>query len=461
MRLSRRAILTAGAATAAGLAAPALARGGARPNVLLITVDELSWGALAAHGALGVATPNLDGLIARGVSFNRSYCSDPACSPSRASWLTGREAIEHGVLLNGLPQRPGLPEVGGWLREQGGYDTFHIGKWHVLPREAALGFTVLHEGNQIGEQGDIATAQSAVAFLNNRRGRTPFFLSVNFLNPHDICAWLRFPHPTQEWAALSLDPAELPALPPSFATPAREPALLRLRKRSSARAWTEPVWRLYLWTYMRQVEMMDGAVGRVLDALALSRFSNNTLLLFTSDHGELLGEHRLLGKSAPYEGAMRVPLVAAWPGRIGPGIDATRLVSGVDLFPTLCDYAGVAPPPALSGRSLRPILEGQPIQWRANLGASCTVDGRIFYEDRYKYVSYRGDDVDLLFDLEADPQELNDLSERPEHAPLREHLRAGLARWEAALDADPTASSDFATLAARLATPQEDGDDPL
>ena len=119
-------------------------------------------------------------------------------------------------------------------------------------------------------------------------------------------------------------------------------------------AWCERMWQYYVWSYYRQVEMVDAAIGRILDALENSPHAGNTLVAFTSDHGDAMGRHRLVHKLSLYDPAVRVPMIVAWPGQVAENhVDRTHLVSGFDLTPTLCDYAGTAAPPEMRGRSLR------------------------------------------------------------------------------------------------------------
>ena len=164
--LRRTALTTAAALSGAALSgavawpAPAVPRN-RPPNLLFINVDQMSACAMPQFGGSHVETPHVDRLTQRGTSFELSHCADPLCSPSRACWFTGRAPTEHGVLFNdlGFRLRPEIPDLGDWLR-RAGYETFHVGKWHIPGREVGDSFHVLHEGSTIGDHGDAANSRA-------------------------------------------------------------------------------------------------------------------------------------------------------------------------------------------------------------------------------------------------------------------------------------------------------------
>ena len=422
--VSRRVFLktaAAGAATAAALrtppvgsqslwAAPAVARK-RPPNLLFINVDQLSHFALPQFGCTQVQTPNLDRLARRGTSFELSHCANPLCSPSRACWFTGRATSEHAMVFNdaGLTLRPEIPDLGAWLRHTG-YETFYVGKWHIPGRDVDDSFHVFHEACAVGEHSDTAISRSCEAFLANRSSSTPFFLTAGLMNPHDCCGWVGLNKDSPaEFRYPGIEP-QLPPLPANFKFDVREPEFLvshlRHGQENFNKNWSEMVWRYYIWSYYRQVEMVDASIGRILDALENSPHAANTLLVFTSDHGDAMGCHRLFHKLSCYEHAIRVPMIVSWPGEVAEKhIDSTHLVSGLDLAPTLCDYAGTAAPPDMRGLSLRGLIEQPSRSWRDYLVSDCFVIGRMVRSARYKYIAYQGDKTDQLFDLGSDPDE--------------------------------------------------------
>ena len=214
------------------------------------------------------------------------------------------------------------------------------------------------------------------------------------------------------------------------------------------------MWQYYAWSYLRQLEMVDAALGRILDALDNSPHAGNTLVVFSSDHGDAQGRHRLIHKQSLYDPAVRVPLIVSWPGHIAENrVDRTHLVSGFDLAPTLCDYAGTPPPPDVRGRSLRAVIEGGNPAWRDYVVAHNYVVGRMVRSPRYKYIAYQGDQTEQLFDMADDPHETRNLALDPAAAgPLAEHRRMA-AEWEGQLK--PAAAPPGGWLSRILGAPSQ------
>jgi len=416
-----------------------------RPNLLLIITDQQHIDTIAAGGCRHVQTPALDRLARRGVSFTRSYTANPVCSPARSAIFTGRTTTETGVYVNGKHIRPGMPNLGEWFSEHTDYETLYAGKWH-LPRthqNEIEGFTVLHTGiGGQGNLGDTGTSRACEAYLRNRTAQRPFLLVASFLQPHDICEWLRIntANPDRLRYPELLD--ELPALPDNFEFDTREPQYLNETRRTRDPAkggWGRQQWRYYLWSYYRHIEMVDGEVGRLLQAIEETGEAENTVIVFTSDHGEGLARHQMVRKSSPYDEASRVPLLVSWPGHVSEDrTDAAHLVTGMDIMPTLCDYAEIEPPPAVRGKSLRPLLEGKPISWHDYIVTEMPGNrARLVRTERYKYVSYANDPVDLLFDMRDDPGETKNLAADPQYASVVADHRTLLRQWESRLDVVP------------------------
>lgn len=441
--LSRRRLLQGAAAP---LAAASCARlGEAAPNIVVILTDQQHLETIAARGAGHVRTPALDELARRSTSFALSYCANPLSSPSRSALLTGRMPSETGVTDNGLAVRAGIPNLGQWFSENSDYETFYAGKWH-LPRafgRALSGFRPLPGG--IGGQGNLgdgAVSRACEDFLRLRVSQKPFLLVASFLQPHDICEWLRLNLRDPGKLRYPELAAQLPPLPENFAYDPNEPELVRRRRDEGEAAlgrWGLEHWRYYLWSYFRLVEMVDAEIGRILRALADTRRLKNTVVVLTSDHGEGLARHQTVRKNTPYDEAAKVPLLVSWPGVFPEDKqDTLNLVSGVDLVPTLCDCAGIDPPPRMAGRSLRPLLEGK-TSWpeRYLVGEIAPNAGRFVRSRRYKYVTFAGDPVRQLFDLERDPGETRNLVTDSEYASvLAEHQRL-LREWEGRLEPAP------------------------
>lgn len=413
------------------------------PNILFIHTDQQHGKVLSAHGCRHVATPNMDRLAARGVSFRLSYSANPVCCPARAVWFTGRPGSENGVVGNDKwPLLETIPDLGQWFTARG-YEAVYVGKWHVTGRPLHKSFTVLPGGHFIGQHGDGAVARAAVSFLMSYHSDKPFFLSLGFLQPHDICYWV-FAH-TAPLAELPFPAVadELPPLWDNWGFDPREPETFRARWRrgrawEQISQWPELQWRYYRWSYYRHVEMVDAQIGRVLEALEDSGLAENTVVVLSSDHGDGMGAHQLWQKNYFYEEAAQVPLVISWPGHFGEATqDRQHLVSGLDLAPTLCDVAGFDAPPKCRGRSLRPILEGRNVEWREFLVCEADITGRMVRTPEYKLITYQGDQTDQLFDMRSDPGEMHNLAFEARYGDVIEDLKKRLAEWESHLEPAP------------------------
>ncbi len=450
-RVSRRTFLRAGAtalgaltwAPATGITAPAVGTA-QRPNLLLIIVDQMNLDAMSALGNTHVHTPHLDRLAGRGTLFMESHSTNPVCSPARSSLLTGRMPVETGVTQNDIAIRDGLPNLGEWLHDRAGYETAYCGKWH-LPGSIFMrgfrGFRPLPGGGGQGAVDDGWISRTCTAYLRGyarRQATAPFLLVASYLQPHDICYWMINPDSlvsdTLPFPRLA---SQLPPLPPNHRSRPSGPERARTPYTRFAQ---DEQWRYYLYCYDRMVEMLDHDVGSLLDALDDTGLADHTLVLFTADHGDGAARHGNVQKWHPYDESMKVPCICALPGRVGSGVrDATHLVSGLDVMSTCCDYAGIAPPPQARGLSLRPLLEGAKVDWRESLVCEWQRLGRIVRTPRYKFVTYAGDPVEQLFDLQTDPWETTSLAAEPRCAAvLRDHRRL-LDEWNARLDVCPGA----------------------
>ncbi len=419
--------------------------GRATPNILLIITDQQHIDTISALGCRYSRTPAMDELARRGASFHNSYCADPVCSPSRSAIFTGRMPSETDVARNGRPIYRGIPNLGQWFREKSRYETYYAGKWH-LPRTYMAeipGFDVLPGGiGGQGNVGDSCVSRACEDFLWERSSSRPFLLVASFLQPHDICEWLRLnlrdpgalPYP-------ELAP-QLPELPPNFDYEPFEPRHLQRLRQSNEPArgqWSAEHWRYYMWSYYRHVEMVDGEVGRILQALEDTGRLSDTLVVFTSDHGEGLARHQMVRKSSSYEEAVKVPFLISWPGELPENRqEPEKLVSGVDIVPTLCDFAGIPPPPNQRGWSLRNALTGKGEHPREMLVVEIPADvGRVVRTPGYKYVTYAGDTLDQFFDMQRDPGETHNLAALSGVAAVIEDHRRLLREWEQMLRPAP------------------------
>ena len=407
-----------------------------RPNVLLITTDQQAALAVGAAGNPDLSTPAMDALGERGVRFERAYCTFPLCTPSRASLYTGRMPHEVGADYNNKPIAPECRarELGN-LMAAAGYDCAYGGKWHVPEIEIGDGHGFL----KICGFDDWSLADRCIEFLRAPRSR-PFFVVASFDNPHNICE-----HSRQQrlpWGPVPQVPVgECPNLPANFEVPAYEPYLIKQeRARKPGSELTEDEWRIYRHTYYRLIEKVDAGVARIMAALEAAGHGHDTLVIFTSDHGDGMGAHRWNQKWVLYDESTRIPLIIRPPAGCPALVDDEHLVSnGLDLLPTICDYAGVQQPLDLRGRSLRPLIAGEDgVEWRDHLvaetsfgpDAGAAQQGRMVRTSRYKYCMYgSGKNREQLFDMERDPGEMVNLAVEARYAGELAHHRALLNAW--------------------------------
>ena len=434
-----------------------------RPNLLLIITDQQHAGMMSCAGNKYVKTPALDGLAASGTRFERAYAANPVCVPSRVSMMTGRMPSFFGMRSNAESrnQAPAaaLGQAMGWVLRKAGYETFYGGKTHWLRgmTPKSIGFEEITRN----QREDLAKA--CAEFFQTKRDK-PFLLVASFINPHDICYMAIDDHTRSKGLAVMYPGSRIerqrlaealklpegvsreeffericPPLPANVEVPPLEPECIteqylraRTFRRYAREEWSDERWRMHRWAYCRLTEMVDAQIATVLDALSRSGLEENTVVVFTSDHGDLDAAHRLEHKSILYEEAARVPLIIRHQGVTQAGlVDEKHLISvGLDLIPTLCDFAGVDPPPDLVGRSVRPWTEGREVPaWRDRVVVESKA-GRMLRTDRFKYVVYQGGaHREQLIDLAEDPGEMVNLAEKPEYRDVLEEHRRGLRRW--------------------------------
>lgn len=402
-----------------------------RPNILFLHLDQLSLTALRAGGCPHVSTPNMDRLFERGTSFRHSCIANPVCTPSRTCWYTGLMSEEHGQLANEAEFNldPSVADIGP-LMQRGGYDSVYMGKWHIA-KPVERSFQLAFNGHEHGEVGDAYTARAAEAFLAGREGGKPFFLNVGLLNPHDSCMWAYTFSPSQP-AKFSLAQGmirQLPELPPNHYLSAHP--TFAIAADPTGGHWTDLDWRYYMYCYYRNVEMVDAEVGRIVQALENSRFADNTLLIFASDHGEGLAQHFHYGKATAMDHSVIAPLVLVDPTAQGRR-DTTHIVSSIDVTATICDYAGVDPLPGRRGLSLRPLVEGKDSPWRAYAASTTSLSReRIIRTTEHKLINDRVTGEYVLYDLVNDPWEMRNVAANPAYARALAKLRSAMDENEA------------------------------
>jgi len=438
------------------LAGVASAAGGHRPNLLLIVTDQQFGDAMSCRmGGRYLDTPAMDDLAANGMLFSRAYSSNPLCMPYRNSMFTGRYPHETRVTMNAQP-RGGLDPaefvcMGTYFRNAG-YETGYSGKWHLCFNQkdpSAHGFEIMR--SQIKDNHDAGVTDGAVQFLGRRHDK-PFLLVASYLNPHNICEWARRAAGREQKLTCGEigdppAPDRLPPAPANLAPPRNEPDGMTLMRRAyqvedgpfPVAKFTAEDWRRQRWGYYRMIEKVDAEIGRVLAALRATGQEGNTVVVFTSDHGECAGAHGFNQKTVFYEEAARVPLIVAWKGRTPAGTCDRLVNTGIDILPTLFECAGMGTAKGLPGRSLLPLALGRSVDgWRDHVvvqnhmvqsgevdGFKPTMEGRMVRTERYKYCLYsRGVRRESLVDMQADPGETNDLAADPKYRDaLLEHRR--------------------------------------
>jgi len=466
-----------------------------KPNLILIITDQQRYETIGALGYPHVDTPNLDRLVRDGVSFSNCHVTSPSCGPSRASLFTGQFPHSSGVQRN----NDRWPRT--WIEDlnRHGYYCVNIGKMHADPYVAMHGFherfIVENKQRRLAEplwsgnprvfedewdkalavrgferpekpdyvnlpdaaerQGcyewklpedlhpDVFVGELALRWIDRAPEvpGEPLFLQIGFPGPHgpyDPIERYAKPYLKQELPLLSVTDAELDAQPST---------LKALRERFIERSPDSVVFnphapldqrqrqRAY---YLANMTMIDEQVGRILQRLEERGMLDDSVVMFTSDHGDTLGDHGLVEKWSMYDSAVRVPLVVHSPKWYEGNRTVDALTQWFDIGPTLLGLAGLEPPEKMEAQSLRPFLEGDPKPNRRRyIFSEHAADfmlqkvGHLFMarDDRFKLIDYRGTGEGQLFDLKQDPDELHNLWNDPDHEPKRDELRQALDDW--------------------------------
>jgi arylsulfatase A-like enzyme len=421
----------------------------ARPNILFLFADDQRADTIAAHGNPHIKTPNIDGLARAGVSFRRNYVmggnSGAVCVPSRAMLHSGK----HWFAIN--TQTLAGDKLMGELFGENGYTTFGTGKWHngqpSWLRSFQHGESVMFGGMSNHEKvplhdrspdnkmvgprtGDgFSTnlfADAAIEFLNGHDaagGAKPFFCYIAFTAPHD---------PRQPPPGFPANYASRPPLPKNFLPqlPFDNGAMNGGRDENLA-AWprTEAVIRDQLAEYYAMVEHLDAQIGRILATLKARGFADNTIIVYAADNGLALGSHGLLGKQNVFEHSMRTPLIITGPG-IPKNKSSEAFTYLLDIFPTLCDLTGIAPPAGVFGESVRPLWEGKKARIRDTVFLPYIQVQRAVRDERWKLICYPKLGYSQLFDLSIDPDETRSVFNDPAHAAHVARLTAALKAWQ-------------------------------
>lgn len=423
-----------------------------KPNILIIMTDELSAESMSFNlGNQYISTPNIDQLAKTGVVFSNAYCANPLCVPSRSSIFTGRYPHEMGIQSNEEKKvdPTKFPSLGS-IFKTAGYETGYVGKWH-LPYERKSpethGFDYLPI--KTGNGHDSISPQLANDFLKTKRDN-PFLLVVSFMNPHNICQWARG-EKLPDGAIGNPPPADqCPPLRPNARPSVNESDIMKFMRASMQNsdafpvgAYTEEKWRQYIWSYYRLIEKVDAEIGRVLQSLKETGNDKNTIIVFTSDHGDMQGAHLWNQKTVFYEEAAKVPFIINYQG-LKPRKSNYFVQTGTDILPTLSDFAGIPIPAQYPGNSLKQYLEkdiapkkrdyvvvsDHIIQGAGVDGQNLKPEGRMLRNGQYKYWIYdEGKERESLFDLKNDPGEMINLVSDTKHARALQQCRSQLMEW--------------------------------
>ena len=453
-----------------------------RPNILLITTDQQRNDTIGLCGSRVAKTPTIDRLVSeRGVLFENACVQNTVCIPSRACIQTGRYTHQHGVryMESEIDTTPGLPP---WEQtfmkclQDAGYETGATGKIHMMPERdfdwmeivggkgqrwtqqtgqdigpAPLGaqyakwleernpgaYERVYEQrrkpeykNQLGaikntlelpDYVETYILEKSIEFMTRDRGDQPFFLWCGFCGPHG-------PHdPPPEYA--DLYPFDEIPLPDTLeADVSDRPAHLQ-RGSNSARFMRDGETTIRRWMsyYYALVTLIDDYVGKLVAALEEKGLLDNTLVIYTSDHGEMLGDFAMAGKCTFYEPVLNVPLFVIPPGGAPDPIRYASPVENMAIAPTILDYAGVAAPPQMQAVSLRPAIEGDPAPLFDGILSEYTtnnqaINGKCLRTDRYKIALWDYEDGGEFYDLEEDPGERTNQWNNPDYRDIRDAL---------------------------------------
>lgn len=447
-----------------------------RPNILLIHSDQHRYDCLGCHGHPVVQTPHLDRLATQGVSFSHAFTPNPVCSPERACLLTGAWATAHGcVTIPGTeayrPADPALPVMTQLLADAG-YSVGHVGKFHgetadppqtygvdtfidmldyrpwrmergLPPRPSRHGWYGEIDEHITPDTSKLAWEAGRVIDLLDRYAAddSPFFLRWDPLEPHlpNIV-----PEPFASMYAIdAIEPW------PSFPDPLRHkpPVQRRTRERWGTDTWKWKDWAPIVQRYLGEITLMDAQIGRVLDRLDALGLSQDTIVVYTTDHGDMCGAHGMMDKHyVMYDDILRVPLLISGP-RIDAASDAcdAMIIHALDLPLTFLRAADIEPPSSFVGIDLIDAIKGKQAREDVFSQYQGTHQGlysqRMLRDRRWKYV-YNPVCFDELYDLDTDHSELNNLIDDPDQAKQLQIMQTRMAQWMSEIN-DPLSAPTY------------------
>ncbi len=403
-----------------------------KPNIILLFADDQRADTIGAHGNSYIQTPNLDKLSESGFSFRRNYCagsfSGAVCVASRSMLMTGR----HWHQIPGPKKNSGwndLPLLPSYLQEKAAYNTFIVGKWHNGLKTLKSAFSsgksvymggmsdhtdfnvqdytdgVLSKKRKAAEFSSTEFASSAIDYINHAKTDKPFFLYVAFTAPHDPR------NPPEKYRQIYYN--KRPPLPKNFLPlhPFKNAPQVSMGRDEGLAPWprTAEVISDQLCEYYGLITHLDEQVGRIVKSIKASPHADNTIIIYTADHGLAMGSHGLLGKQNIYEQSMSSPLIIN-----GPSIPTGQSNSFTyihDLYATVCDLAGIQTPAGVTSQNLLPVIKGEKKELRESLFLPFQDNQRAINDGKWKLHIYPQINHQLLFNLESDPDETTNLAE--------------------------------------------------
>lgn len=441
-----------------------------KKNVLFIIADDLNC-YLSSYGHYLVKTPNIDRLASEGLLFQNAYCNFPLCGPSRASMMTGLYPNQTTVIRNAILLRDKMPDVTTMSQVfiNNGYIATRIGKIYHYNNPADIGKpghddpdSWTHTINPRGrdkdeeekifslipgsfgavlswmaaegtdeEQTDGKVASEAILQLEKyAKEKTPFFLGVGFYKPHTP-----YVAPKKYFDIYPRELIKIPRIPKGYIESLPLPAQNIILGRKEQVNLSDSLAISAIQAYFATITFLDAQIGRILDALEEYGLKDNTIVLFTSDHGYHMGEHGHYQKRTLFEYSARIPLIISYPGQKSKGRITTSFVEMIDFYPTLCELAGLSNPQYLSGKSMVPVLKNPRKKIRKDALTQTINDGYSIQTKAYRYTLWGegGANMIELYDRKNDPEEMMNLAAHKKYARIIKKLdRRLLARKERA-----------------------------
>ena len=433
-----------------------IAQQASRPNVLFIALDDLNDWIGPLNGYKGVKTPNMDKLAKQGMSFSKAYCAAPLCNPSRVSLLTGVRPSTSGVYQNQHPWRPTMPDVITLPQYfmANGYDTYGAGKifhetfhdsasWrkfqHVLgspkpekvPTNGFANFDWAPLNAKDEEMEDYKIVQYGIDYLNEKH-ESPFFLAIGIRKPH-----LPWYVPKKYFDLYPLESIVVPQIIENdlsdIPTRGKEMAHSTFGGSTNDHKFIleNDQWKKAIQGYLAAISFADAQLGRLLDALGESAYRKNTIIVLWGDHGWHLGEKEHWRKFALWEEAIQTSLIVVAPGIVKPNSDCGRVVSLMDIYPTLIELCGLPEKKGLEARSIFPLLKNPTLEWNYPAITTYGRNNHSVRTERWHYIRYN-DNSEELYDHDKDPNEWKNIASDTKYADTIKNLAAWLPKINAA-----------------------------